>query len=51
MMKLAWLNLHRNPSRALLTIFSVFLAAFFSILFGSIKNGILNSSTDSILTY
>ena len=49
MMKLAWLNLHRNPSRALLTIFSVFLAAFFSILFGSIKNGILNSSTDSIL--
>jgi|LSQX01.2.fsa_nt_gb putative ABC transport system permease protein len=49
MIKLAWLNLHRNPSRALLTIFSVFIAAFFSIIFGSTKNGILNSSTDSIL--
>ena len=48
MMKLAWLNCIES-SRALLTIFSVFLAAFFSILFGSIKNGILNSSTDSIL--
>jgi len=49
MMKLAWLNLQRNPSRALLTILSVFIAAFFSIIFGSVKNGILNSSTESIL--
>ncbi len=51
MIKLAWLNLHRNPHRALLTISSVFIAAFFSIIFGSVKNGILNSSTDSILKF
>ncbi len=51
MIKLAWLNLHRNPHRALLTISSVFIAAFFSIIFGSVKNGILNSSADSILKF
>ena len=49
MIKLAWLNLQRNPNRALLIISSVFIATFFSILFGSIKNGVLHSSADSIL--
>lgn len=49
MMKLAWLNLQRNPYRAMLTVSTVFIAALFCILFGSLKKGVLNSSTDSIL--
>ncbi|HHU97659.1 MAG TPA: ABC transporter permease [Petrimonas sp.] len=49
MIKLAWLNLQRNPYRAMSIVSSVFIAAFFCILFGSFKKGVLNSSADSIL--
>ncbi len=49
MLKLAWLNLWRNPRRTCITVASVCFALFFCILLNSVYRGIWNTAIENIL--
>lgn len=49
-LKLAWKNLWRNRSRTLITVSAVAFATLFSIITGSLKDGIFNNLVKNIVS-
>lgn len=50
LLRLAWKNLWRNRSRTLITVSAVAFATFFSIITGSLKEGVFNNLVKNIVS-